>query len=820
MLRIILTGLVVLAASAAGVRGAEPIHGNVVLELEGAVSRGGDHRTDIELELPVRQGEWPEECWGYAVGFNRAHHEGVVAKNEVDGDVRKLTLEVTVGSDPWVEGGKAVYEVRLKRDGDGFAGAYTGTFAIGAKEQEAPEPKPRSDVPDPIRALLEKAHRQAEERGAEKDAVETVEVLGKVRGRIGPVWPGLAEAHEPLAPGEHPRLIFRQKDLGRMKQRAADTPEGRAIMDRFRAVLGKPPAYDTESDKFTNWPAVGYGFAYQMTGDKGYADRAREIIEQTMFANPSGRAGRGVSQDIHHAPRLLGFALAFDLSCDAWDPAFRTKCIDGLQRRVREVAQGEFQGNRMSGFNPNWWSNHNGIRAGAFGVGAIAVMGEKNSLGKEMVEAEHLADVAAREIRGYLRRGLGGSGYCLEGMFYKGMTIRRGFAHFLRAYPTALGRTVDPGPLGDFLLAGFFMEAEPGRFFPIPKPYDGLGGDLGVDGEDLRDVVFALTMNTVPPEMMPGVKWIHTRSVGLLGSRTFGIAHSFYGPYVLATYPFEVEAKPPESSFPWMAPDPRKGHYVFRPTFGDEQDILLVTNFKSETLPGCHFERAGPMSGLTLYGLGRKWLDGTYLLEVDGLPPTNEHHGPQVVRESRGADRTCVLELELDRAYLVPLESKKDKQGASADAPGAAGEASWPGSVGKYVDFGIRGRRSMAVDATGRAGAPLLVAILDRLERTGGEPVKATWRLPLDERAGAVRTDGREFTVGEAREETLTGVLAAGGSLEARKLTAETEGTALVVFTIQKGPAPAMRVSGEGLGTTVRVGRRTVRVEDGSIVLD
>jgi hypothetical protein len=392
--------------------------------------------------------------------------------------------------------------------------------------------------------------------------------------------------------------------------------------------------------------------------------------------------------------------------------------------------------------------------------------------------------------------------------------------------------------LGDFVLAGYLLEAEPGRFLPIPKAYDGIGGGLKVDGESLRDIVFALTMNTVPADMMPGVKWIHTRSVGLKGSRTFGIAHSFYAPYVLATYPFKVEAAPPHPGrstvpraalrpstsgtpgFPWMAPDPRKGHYVFRPTFGDEQDILLVTNLKSETLAGCHYERAGPMSGLTLYGLGRKWLDGTYLLEVNGLPPTNEHHGPQVLAQERGRDRTCVLDMELDRAYLVPLKSRPEERGVSPDAPGAVGVAKWPGSIGRYIDFGVRGRRSMAVDASGRSGAPLLVAIADRVQRTSGEPVRTTWHMPLDERAGRPRIEGNRFALGERRGETLTGVLVAGGTLDAEHVRAEGNGEAFVVFTIQRSRPPVIRVEGEGLGARVRVGRRTVRVEDGSIVLE
>ena len=225
---------------------AEPIHGNVVLVLEDGLARDGENRMDIELELPCRKGAWPEKCWGSAVRYNRGHHEGVVKSNEASGDVRKLVVEAEIGPDNWVKGGRASYRIELNRRGETFTGSYAGTFSITDAPGPSPPPRaaaaPREDLPPEIRKLIESTRAGAADPAARGGAnvVTTIDVSGKVRGRIGPPWPGEIDGHVPLAPGEHPRLILRKSDLPAMKARAAQTPEGKAIMKRFAAVLDEP----------------------------------------------------------------------------------------------------------------------------------------------------------------------------------------------------------------------------------------------------------------------------------------------------------------------------------------------------------------------------------------------------------------------------------------------------------------------------------------------------------------------------------------------------------------------------------------------------
>lgn len=806
-MRTVLVLVVAALVLAAPARGAEPANGNVVLDLDGALAKG-EERHDLELEFPVRGGEWPQAGWGYAVTYNRGHTEAQVIKNDLEDGVRTLVVKVRHGADRWVKGGTGRYTIILRRAGEGFEGTYEGSFTAGAVE---PMKVPRLGVPKPTardlptnlppglrKAILGAGGKEEKEDEAEAEGGgETAAVSGKVAGRILDPWPGEVENFVPPEPGEHPRLIFRKADLAKLKARAK-TPAGQAILARMMQVLDVPGP--SQGDKFISWPAVGYGFAYLMTGEAKYADQARDLIERTSLR------GSGGGQDIHHAPRALGFALAFDLVHDALDEGFRLRCIDDLQRRTMELATGTAHGKGMGGFNPNVWSNHNGIRAGAMGIAALAIQGEKNSEGRLLNEAAYVAEIAGREIRDYIRYGLGGGAYGMEGTFYRGMTMRRGFLQILHAYPNAAGKIIDARTLGDWIAAGYLIEAPPGRRFAHASE--------SVDGEKLSGLVWSMGLVTVPEDMMPGVKWVLDRTAGMQGNRTFGVSMGFYAPFALVSYPFDVEAKPPSESLRWVSPDPLVGHYVFRPTWGTEDDILLVTNLKSRTRGGCHYERSGVLSNLELWGLGRKWIDGQYLVRLAQISFKNELQGPVVTQERRPLERVRILDMDLFQAYLHQIDKKK---GAGEGMTGERVDLTHWG--GPMLDQGVRGTRSMAVDASGASGCPLLVALAEHVHDKAGKGLASAWHLPLTKDAGPIAVDGNRYTVGDPDGPRLAGVLAAGGPLHEKTVAAEGQGRYVTVFVLAEAgkPVPEMKVEGDG---TVTVGKRTVRVVDDKLVLE
>jgi hypothetical protein len=752
---------------------------NVVLTLDEIA--GG--KADLVLEFEIRDGRWRSQAWGEAMWFNRSHHYGEIRSNRQTDGRREIELDLTIQGDPWVPGAKGPITLTLNRDGKTFSGRYSGTL-------------------------------------------DGKKVSGEVRGRVGPAWPVAIKGIEPAKPGEHPKLIFRKDELRELRRRARETELGKAIMARTIKMLDAK--FKQEADKRTNWPAVGYGFAWQMTGEEKYADKAREIIQKTMFENPAGRRGRGIGQDIHHAPRLQGLALSYDLCYDAWDADFRAKVVGDIQQRVRELRAGKFGGGKMRGFNPNWWSNHNGIRVGCMGLGALAVIGEKNAEGKTLAEAEQIIAEAARGVRMYYTMGVSRSGWNMEGAFYKIMTMRRGLVHFVHAYNRAMGEDLLAGPAGDFDMVNYFMENKPGTNWP-----------------KLDGVVWTVDLVTVPDDMMPGVKHIWDRSVGLKGRRTFGIDHTMNAAYALVNYPFDVQAIEPDKSIRWVAPDPRKGHYVFRPTIRDANDVLLVLNLKSRILGGCHYERSGKVSEFHLRGNGVKWISGTYIPKLKDVPGGNELHGPVVIAENDLGDKAYAMDMALEHAFYTLGRGKR--------APKGARFVRLPNWGKRMIDRGVRGRRSMVVDCSGKSGCDVLIVMRDVVRQEsedGAQPVKMRWSLPIEKKAGKLEIDGQTFTVTADNGAMLTGRLIGDVKIGRREpktkakdapevpdwlkkakdvktealplkdVQAEGTGPWWVVLAVTDGKPAEIKVTGECDKTAVTVGKRTITLKDGSLHLE
>ena len=203
-----------------------------------------------------------------------------------------------------------------------------------------------------------------------------------------------------------------------------------------------------------------------------------------------------------------------------------------------------------------------------------------------------------------------------------------------------------------------------------------------------------------------------------------------------------------------------------------------------------------------------------------------------MVRSPLAADMTVspagesawIASARFDNCYLGITEQKgpKDKRPRRA-----------------ATDLGIKATRQFAVDYSGASGAPVLVAVADRLRGTKG---KTTWQfctLP----ANKVTIDGGGFTVTADSGASLraTMVTPAKPALTVRRVTIRHEvnyhgrhsqtdlarqvvelpggETYLVVMTIQRGAAPEVRVEGEGSAAKATVGGRVVSFDGNGIGL-
>ncbi|MGD0896853.1 MAG: hypothetical protein ABR915_03390 [Thermoguttaceae bacterium] len=518
-----------------GAQAGEPAQtGSVLLTLaEGVAPAAADDREtrDMELELTLRDGKFDKKVWGFAIAFNKADHEGEIVT--VDGD--KLTVKLTVNRDKWSPAvpGEAEYHIVLKREADSYSGSFTGTFSY-----------PGTD-------------------GPVKQAVK-----GKVSGKVYPLWTQPAPGFKKLEPNEHPRLIFRKSDLPELKRRM-ETPEGKAIMERFFAALPRQHAQSQKNKPF--FPA-GYALAYQLTGDKAHAEKAKELL--------SGMLSLGGSQDIHFGPEAQSIAIALDLCYDAWDAEFRQTVIDNLARRTANLFT--LSGGAGGGASMSPWHNHEGIRAGSAGVAAICLLGEKTSDGQEIPDLQLMIHIFARSTRRYFQfNGTSNTGFCLEGAFYKRMTWNSGPGNMIQAYRTALGGDLLAGWHGYWSILGQWMDQPP--------------SDRVVTADSLGDSqsagMWPIGLVTVPDSMKAGARWLFDRAYGLEGNRTFGLFWAYHAGYLLMNYPFDLAPQPPSKSLPWVAPDPTGGHWIFRRPWQDGKDSLVVLHLRSDIRGGCHYDR-------------------------------------------------------------------------------------------------------------------------------------------------------------------------------------------------------------------------------------
>jgi hypothetical protein len=771
--------------------------GSVILVLEdGAAPRTPGQREgkDMELELTLKDGNWGKEAWGYCTYFNRSDHDGTLEATGDGASGTKMRVALTIRKDFWfpVSPGQAEYRLDVRREGDRFEGAYTGTM-----------------------------------RFPDNGGIVTNETKGKVTGRIFPLWHEPVPGFVPLQPGEHPRLVFRKADLPTIKKRMA-TPEGEAIMARFHARLG----YAAESGgKLNTYPAAGLGLAYQLTGDAKYADQARAAIEDAMaFKNV-----KSVVQDIHYAPYVLGVALAYDFCYDGWEPAFRAKVTRWLDEWCSNLTSGSIGGKTMNGYNPSPWSNHNGIRSSCAGMAAIALLGEKDEAGKPLEGIEHKVWLGARETRRHMVYGQGYTGWGLEGDFYKTMTYNAGPGHFVQAYRTAVGGDVLAGWPGAFTLLGEWLE----KF------------DYGQNaGSGQTSGMWPTCLATVPSEYLPALRFLYDRAFGLQGNRSFGIDFAYHAGYVIAAYPFDVAAKNPDEVIPWAVPDLRHGRHVFRKPWKGADDLLTIAHLRSEVYRASWcIERSGASGDLKIWGLGKQWVNGVSLPSLGAI---NQMMGGVTTYFDETGDGAAVFGARFDDYYWTAAE--KSATTGKIEQPGKDKELVWVPRWAHFVDHGVRMTRHMAVDYSGLSGAPALFVIVDRIANA---PAAPQWNLKT---AGGLATaiEGNAFTLGEKDKLHLRGLFVSPAAariepglsatpveasaqaakpatpedpVEAMKrrlaaLREESQGIYkkhdadfFVVFTLQNGPAPAIKVEGKGLDAAVTVGKRTIRFDGKKAIL-
>ncbi len=409
--------------------------------------------------------------------------------------------------------------------------------------------------------------------------------------------------------------------------------------------------------------------------------------------------------------------------------------------------------------------------------------------------------------------------------------------------------------------------------------------------ENQRDMArdnFAALFPLIRDAWQPAALWAWHWHVGVEGLDDEGIeailtspgrGYNFsrdYGDFnmhplmAFVNYPLEMKPREPKGTLPrtWQAPD--FGFYGFRSSWEVSPDPFIAQFFAATYGEGAGTLRLTGLGHVWSHGLGqtpgKRFGENVVQLFEDDVCVGGRGHVTHLATEPDGSGS---LAMDLDVVYAGPKEDDRKRR---IDPYERYGDVlrTWALS-----ESGITGDRAMAVDYSGRSGAPCLLVLVDRVQ--GGGPKTWTWQLesaleglgrmekdtkdetrvifkgksiptppihrPFAQSRRPVEGDDRvkvaasgfTLTQGDAvlratfvaptrpnirfeqYEEYVRGYKYSLGRRSSKAVFADGGDAYFVVMTVQRGAPPAVKIDGKGLDATVRVGRQTIRFENGQV---
>ncbi len=509
---------------------------------------------------------------------------------------------------------------------------------------------------------------------------------------------GMAEAEKlptqsvpgfkPVGKAEHPRLFFRKSDLPELRRRA-NTPEGREIVQRLKVTLGGGTAMPEVKNshpahlaylKNEFYPegaysishGAGFGMLYQLTGDKKYADLARQSLEWGFEGvrdrDPQARYSMIYpTEQLRVGPMLAWTALAYDLCYEAWDEAFRSKVanfilnyneVEGVQVRkakgnldVPDPANRKTRRITMDGMmskashNPS--SNHWGSINGGIGIALLAIEGDPGVDSTKV--ARYLSIIEERMHRAILD-GYGTNGMFAEGQGPSHMSIYPAMLAYFQAVRSVKGIEyyVADSPL-TWLTKRWILEtttdARGDAWYPARSELFGTqygnSAMMGTQGSMSHSGWFSIGFGALPEKLRPAFLWLYEnicKSSDRVGYDSMNYPH--LPVMALINWPIGQKAVNPQTVIPQSSYDPKYGYAMFRSGWDGPGDIV-VTSFETRNIKtygkwptnlnlmvggkGGMLELRGPrMTGVPRYqpikdGVGSlTWETGGYAVDFSG----------------------------------------------------------------------------------------------------------------------------------------------------------------------------------------------------------
>ncbi|MCH8539648.1 MAG: hypothetical protein LAT58_02640 [Opitutales bacterium] len=420
-----------------------------------------------------------------------------------------------------------------------------------------------------------------------------------------------------VEPGEHPRLLFRAEDVPALREKA-ETPEGRAIVERLRELLGEDGEAMTERfnerephnhfrgpehpiGTFTMWHGAGFGLLYQLTGEEKYADLAREAV-QLAFEGKMDRDNRyswvAPGTGLRAGTILGGIALAYDLCYHAWPEDFRQEVALRLQNYNQPPASQydpvnldeelvELQKDipaylrDVEGFSLDYLSGRTGYppgsnHYGAFLGGFTAVLAIHGDPGTDTAFLDERLREFEHNIPRLLTQGFGDRGFYAEGDHPGRISANVGMLEALIALRNVTGR--------DYLTATSNAEWVTLKWIHmlIPRGDRLWHPKRGVYGSDHFSGIgqsgsgeFAYGFGSVSPRYHPALLWVYQNFEHPVRPHYGANTYPHRAVHSLVHWPVDVEPANPSGILPHAIVDKVHGYFATRNRWQDENDIHI-----------------------------------------------------------------------------------------------------------------------------------------------------------------------------------------------------------------------------------------------------
>ncbi len=448
------------------------------------------------------------------------------------------------------------------------------------------------------------------------------------RGIDNDPWWLPVEGFEPPASGEHPRLFFRRSDLPALRARA-ETQAGQAIIARLRQLLdgadgrslppnrrsGEPP-YGDKSEPidqpigtFSIGHVAGYGLLYQLTGDRHYADLAKQCVEWALegYRDRDGKARYSFRQPtggLRAGPSVGWFAVGYDLCYDGWDEDFRQRVALEIQN-YKEGGKKPYTLDRLAAGTKIPGSNHYTMMVGGAALAALAIAGDP---GVDDDYVQRVLDLAARANIQAISQGWGDHGYFAEGCGTGSMSSQITFLPSLMAWRTAAGKDYisarsDVRWMTLKWILGTIVSSDGDTDFPHYGGYPhNVWARKGLSGSGY----FAFGLGALPPAQRQAAHGFYDRFLAKpdkAAGQPYDTASLYPHLAVLSfiNWPIDEEAVDPATVLPQAVADTVHGYFLSRNRWQDANDT--VTSLYLGTGPKGYI--SGKDTGhLRIWGLG------------------------------------------------------------------------------------------------------------------------------------------------------------------------------------------------------------------------